>query len=63
MKMKSYHLQKSNECRGGRVKNLMAGKRGFLDRINDEKNESKNYTDAIQLDAEKVYSDAFMLMY
>ena len=44
------------------MKNLMEEKRGFLDRINDEKKGSKRYTDAIQLDAEKVYSDVFMLM-
>ena len=40
----------------------MAEKRGILDRINDEKKESKRYTDAIQIYAEKVYSDAFVLM-
>ena len=40
----------------------MAEKRGLLARINDEKNESKGYNDAIQIDAEKVYSDAFLLM-
>ena len=44
------------------MKNLMAEKRGLLDRINDEKRESKGYTDAILFDAEKVYSDAFVLM-
>ena len=44
------------------MKNLMAEKRGLLARINDEKKESKSYTDNIQLDAEKVYSDAFLLM-
>ena len=41
---------------------LMTEKRGLLARINYEKNESKSYTDAIQLDAEKVYSYAFVLM-
>ena len=56
------HLQQSNEYRGSRVKNLMVEMRGLLDRINNEKNESKRYTDAIQIDAEKVYSDAFVLM-
>ena len=56
------HLQKSHECRGNRVKKLMAEKRGLLARINDDKKESKRYTDAIQIDAEKVYSDAFVLM-
>ena len=40
----------------------MAEKRGLLDRINDKKKESKRYTDSILLDAEKVYSDAFVLM-
>ena len=40
----------------------MAENRGLLARINDEKNESKRYTDAIQLDAKKVYSYAFVLM-
>ena len=44
------------------MKNLMAEKRCILDRINDEKKVSKRYTDAIQLDAEKVYSGAFVLM-
>ena len=44
------------------MKNIIAEKRGLLDRINDEKKESKNYTDAIQLDPEIVYSDAFVLM-
>ena len=40
----------------------MAENRGILARINDDKNESKRYTDAIRLDAEKLYSDAFVLM-
>ena len=62
MKRTFDHLQQSHECRGGRVKNLMAEKRGLLARINNEKKESKRCTDAIQLDAEKVYSDAFVLM-
>ena len=44
------------------MKNIMEEKRGFLDRINDEKKESKRYTDAILIDAEKVYSYAFVLM-
>ena len=57
-----YHLQISHECKGGRVKKLMAEKRCILDRINDEKRESKRYTDTIQLDAEKVYPDDFVLM-
>ena len=56
------HLQSSHKCRGGRVKKLMAEKRGLLSRINDEKKESKRYTDAILLDADKVYSDDFVLM-
>ena len=58
MKSAFDHLQKSHEYRGGRVKKLMAEKRGLLDRINDEKKESKRYTDAIQIDSEIVYSDA-----
>ena len=40
----------------------MEGKRGLLARINDEKKVSKTYTDSIQLDADKFYADAFMLM-
>ena len=44
------------------MKKLMAEKRDLLARINDEKKESKRYTDAILLDAEKVYSDDFVLM-
>ena len=44
------------------MKNLMSENRGLLDIINDEKKESKRYTDAIQIDAEKVYSNAFVLM-
>ena len=44
------------------MKNLIAEKRGLLDRINDEKKESKRYTDDILHDAEKLYSDAFVLM-
>ena len=35
------HLQKSHECRGSRLKKLMAEKRGILARINDEGKESK----------------------
>ena len=62
MKRAFDHLQKSNECRGGRVKNIMAEKRGLLAIINDDKKESKRYTNAIQFDADKVYSDAFVLM-
>ena len=62
MKMAIDNLQKSHECRGSRVKNLMEEKRGILARINDEKKEPKSYTDATQMDAEKVYSDAFVLM-
>ena len=45
------HLQTSHECRGSRVKNIMAEKRGLLARINDEKREPKRYNDAIHLDA------------
>ena len=56
------HLQTSHECRRSRVKNLMEEKRGLLDRINDDKKESKMYTYAILLDAEKVYSGAFVLI-
>ena len=56
------HLQTSHEWRRRRVENLMAEKRGLLSRIHDDKNESKGYTDAILLDAEKVYSDDFVLM-
>ena len=33
------HLQKSHECRGNRVKKLMAEKRGLLARSNDKKKE------------------------
>ena len=44
------------------MKKLIAEKRCLLARINDEKKESKRCTDAIQLDAEKVYSGAFVLM-
>ena len=40
----------------------MAKKRFLLARINDEKKESKRCTDDIQLDAEKLYSDDFVLM-
>ena len=40
----------------------MAEKRVLLARINDEKKESKRYTDDILLDAEKLYSNAFVLM-
>ena len=40
----------------------MAEKRGLLARINDDKKESKFYTDSILLDAEKVYSDTFLFM-
>ena len=58
--MKMYHLQKSHECRGSRVKNLMAEKRVLFSRMNDGEKESKSYTDAIHIDAEKV--DAFVLM-
>ena len=56
------NLQTSHECRGRRVENLVAEKRGVLARINDEKKESKSYTDAILFDAKKVYSYAFVLM-
>ena len=35
------HLQTSHEWRGRRVEKLMAEKRGILDRINDDKKESK----------------------
>ena len=47
---------------GGHREKLMVEKRGILARINDEKKESKRYTDDVQLDAEKVYSGAFVLM-
>ena len=40
----------------------MAENRGLLARINNDKKESKRYTDAILIDAEKMYSDAFVLM-
>ena len=40
----------------------MAENRGLLDIINDDKKESKSYTDTILLDDEKVYSYAFVLM-
>ena len=39
MKKAFDHLQKSHECRGSKVKKLMAEKRGLLARINDEKKE------------------------
>ena len=56
------HLQASHEWRGRRVEKLVSEKRVLLDRINDEKKESKRYTDAILIDAEKLYSGAFVLM-
>ena len=39
----------------------MEEKRVILARINADKKESKRYTDAIHLDADKVYSDDFVL--
>ena len=39
LKMAFDHLQTSHECRGSRVKNLMAEKRDLLARINDDKKE------------------------
>ena len=62
MKRAFDNLQTSHECRGSRVKKIMAEKRGLLARINDEKKESKRYTDAILIDAEKLYSYTFVLM-
>ena len=62
LKREFNHLQTLHECRGGRVENLIAEKRVILARIIDEKKESKRYTDAILIDTEKVYSDAFLLM-
>ena len=62
MKRAFNHLQTPHECRGSRVEKIMTEKRGILDIINDEKKESKRYNNAILVDAEKVYSDAFMLM-
>ena len=56
------HLQTSHECMGGRVENLMAEKRVLLDRINDDKKESKRYTVVILIDAEKLYSGSFVFM-
>ena len=56
------HLQKSHECRGGRVKNLMAKNRDILAIINDEEKDSRRYTGSIQIDSDKVYSDSFVLM-
>ena len=56
MKRAFDRLQKSHECRESRVKNLMSENRGILDRINDETKEYNRYTDAIQIDAKKVYS-------
>ena len=47
---------------GSRVINIMAEKRDLLARINDEKKWSKRYTDSIQLDADKEYSDDFVLI-
>ena len=44
------------------MKILMSEKRGLLAIINDEKKESKRYTDDILHDSEKLYSDAFVLM-
>ena len=40
----------------------MAEKIGLLARIDDEKKDSKRYTDAILIDAEKVYAGDFVLM-
>ena len=48
---------------GEQGENLMAEKRGLLARIDDDKKESKRYTDAIQIDSEELYSDDFVLMY
>ena len=62
MRREFNNLQTPHECRGSRVENLMTEKRGILDIINDEKKESKRYNNAILVDAEKVYSGAFMLM-
>ena len=62
MKRAFNNLQTSHECRGRSEEKLMAEKRGLLDRINDDKKESKRYTDTILLNAEKVYSCAFVLM-
>ena len=59
---RAFDLQKSHEYRGGRVKKLISEKRGLLAIINDEKKESKIYTYAIQIEAEKVYSEAFVLI-
>ena len=44
------------------MKKLMVENRGLLARINDEKKESKRYTDAILLDSEKLYSNDFVFM-
>ena len=44
------------------MKNLMAENIGLLARINNEEKESKRYTDSIQIGAEKLHSDAFVLM-
>ena len=44
------------------MEKIMEEKRDILARINDQKKESKSYNDAILLDAEKVYSDEFVLM-
>ena len=62
MKRAFNNLKTSHECRGRSEEKIMAEKRGLLDRINEEKKESKRYTDAILLDTEKVYSDVFVLM-
>ena len=59
MKRAFNYLQTSHECRGSRAENLTAENRGLLARINNDKKESKRYTDAILIDAEKMYSDAF----
>ena len=62
MKGELNHLQTSHEWRGIQVEKLMEEKRGLLDLINYEKKEPKNYTDSILLDAERMYSDAFVLI-
>ena len=62
LKMAFDNLQTLHEFWGSRVKIIMKEKRGLLAKIIDEKKESKRYTDAILLDAEKVYAVAIVLM-
>ena len=55
------HLQKSHECRGDRVQKSWQNREVSSLESMMKKKETRGYTDAIQLDAEKVYSYAFVL--